>query len=72
MESLKSASKSEAFVFLQTLHQELDKRLLSGAAMQEKITNFLELRTGDSRYRHLCSPEHAFTRGVALPEFTRF
>lgn len=59
--------KSEALEFLQTLHARLNSVLPAGEEMQGQVTELVERGSNDSRYRHLCSPEHAFTRGIALP-----
>lgn len=59
--------KSVALEFLQTLHTRLNSALPSAPEMQEKVTELVEWGSSDARYRHLCSPEHAFTRGIALP-----
>ena len=59
--------KSEALAFLQTLHAALNDQLPAGRAMREDLAELIEVGKADSLYRHLCSPEHAFTRGIALP-----
>jgi|AntDeeMinimDraft_5_1070356.scaffolds.fasta_scaffold00649_7 hypothetical protein len=59
--------KSDALNFLQTLHANLEQTLPAGPATENKVAELLELGATDASYRHLCSPEHAFTRGIALP-----
>ena len=62
-------SKSEAQEFLQTLHSRLNSVLPAGEEMQGRVTELVKRGSNDPSYRHLCSPEHAFTRGIALPRF---
>lgn len=64
------ADKAQALEFLQSVHQELDAALPSPALMQAQISDLLKLRRADARFRHLCSREHAFTRGIVLPKIS--
>lgn len=64
---MNKSPKSEALDFLQRLHARLNSVLPAGADMQRKVTELVELAGSDASYKHLCSPEHAFTRGIALP-----
>lgn len=64
---MEQRSKSEALKFLQILHAQLNRRLPAAPAMQDRVSKLLELGRTDPEYRHLCSAEHAFTRGIALP-----
>lgn len=59
--------KADALEFLRGLHARLDATLPSPAEMDRQVTDLIELGSNDTRYRHLCSAEHAFTRGLALP-----
>lgn len=64
---MEQPAKSEAFAFLQTLHAALNGRLPPAAALRDEVAQLIELGRTDASYRHLCSREHAFTRGIALP-----
>ena len=61
------AQQSDALNFLQILHANLDRRLPTAHLMKERIEELIARGKADATYRYLCSPEHAFTRGLALP-----
>lgn len=60
-------AKADALEFLRALHARLNTTLPAPAEMHGQVADLIELGRNDARYRHLCSAEHAFTRGIALP-----
>ena len=65
-------SKNDAFEFLEALHRELERQLPPPLSMQADVSDLIRMGKSDARFRHLNSPEHAFTRGMILPKIHTF
>jgi len=64
------SEKAQALEFLQSMHRELDAALPPPALMQAQISDLWKLGRADVRFRYLSSGEHAFTRGIVLPNIS--
>lgn len=60
-------SKLDALEFLRRLQVRLNSVLPAAAEMHRQVSDLVERGRNEASYRHLCSAEHAFTRGIALP-----
>lgn len=60
--------KDSAYEFLRTLHENLDASFAGHQEMHTAVGELIKLGQSRAEFRYLCSPEHAFTRGIALPK----
>ncbi len=64
--------KAEAYQFLRSLHQQIEQELVGPEEMKEQVQELIELGKTEASKKYLCSPEHAFTRGIILPLLHQF
>lgn len=67
-----TSEKASAYEFLTDLNQFLNERMAEPKAMEEAVNELIKLGQVDPKMKHLCSPEHAFTRGIAMPLVNKF